>query len=226
MATVGRRNGTKFHTLALCNHLHENLISFDKSEDEFWKLYKDAYREDEVRSFHKGFDRKNFKSVYFAKDSNQYNDFLQAIKCPFRFSLQPRTGYIAMLREIIKGKKVAVTHFSVHPEETRATYYVQPHHFESACHSKTDEIKVIHWLHENHFVDISMCLLDDSETPTFDCSQLQPTTETLARFVKHFGTCVLRDVPSNYNTQELKESFNLSKLGNGFEISVKDEKNN
>ncbi|MDG1950359.1 MAG: hypothetical protein P8J32_06135 [bacterium] len=200
MTTVGRNNGTKYGSLALCNHLFRYLVNEPQSEDDFWKLYQHAYKEEEVRTFHRNYDGSKFTSVFYASPSSALNSYLASVGCPHRFTKQPRTGYVTMIQEAIKGKKVYVTQFTVDPTETRETYYVQSHHFESATHSKNDEMKVIKWLHENGHVDASMCLLLDEETPTFDCSHMKPTKEVVEMFREHFGDCNLQGIDEEHNT--------------------------
>lgn len=220
MTTVGRSNGNKHDTLALCSHVYKNLIKKPVNISKFKEMYSHAYLDEEIDKFFKKFDKSKYSKIYYANPSGGHNDFLEKIKCPHLFSMQPRTGYVAMMDNLSEGKKVFVTHFSVDEKEERKSYYVQPHHYETSVHYKEGEIKVIQWLHENGFVDASLCLLKDVDYPVFDASIILPTVESIKMILNHFKECDIEGA-SKEKILYLQGLYQIEQVGSVFKIKLK-----
>jgi hypothetical protein len=68
-------------------------------------------------------------------------------------------------------------------DEIRASYYVKPETSinESECHNKSDELKIITWLHNNNYIDATLCMLTDTENLTISTTgtTMKPTNRIL-----------------------------------------------
>ena len=106
----------------------------------------------------------------------------------------PRTGYTSLFENLIAGEKVFVSNFSIYDEE-RVTYYVKPEKYENLnYHSKEEEVLILGWLHNNGKIDASLCLLDDTETATFNCKRFSPTIKIIDLVLESHGKCLFKDL--------------------------------
>lgn len=190
MSLPNTNNGTITDRWALCNHLYENVITKKTKIEGFKKIYH-MYDMSKIDTFFK--EKNNYISkynkIYHAVNNKKqkYNEYLKSLECPYKFSLLPRTGYVAMFDNLIAGKKVSIFGFSI-KDEQRRSYYVQSGKEENtACHSKSEELNIIKWLHKNGTIDASLCLLEDNTIPTFDFSELKPSAEVLDKVEKIYG---------------------------------------
>ena len=176
MALPVGHNGAKFGDLALCSHLYENLF-LNKVSDEQFKTGYPKYKCEDVEYFLENFDHNNFESCYYSKpDITKNNNFLRSIGCPHSFAKQPRTGYVEVMRHLMAGEDVAITHFTIINNEVRDSWYVKKNRGENPkCHDGSSEISILRWLHKNDFVDASLCLLKDTEELEFYDKELLPT---------------------------------------------------
>lgn len=183
MAIPNNNNGTIRDELALCNHIYD-AVSPKVSWNEFLSIYQKEYKVAHVKDFYDTFNKSDYNRVYFASPmTSSYNNLLSKLGCPYSFSTQPRAGYVVIFEKILKVLLPVVFGFSINPE-TRKSFYVQDYVFQlednnKSCHSKEDEIKIIRWLHENNKVDITPCMLQDSEIPTLNCEGMKPSQEVI-----------------------------------------------
>ena len=178
-------NGTKTDALYLCPHIYEKVIPTLMAKDVFVKKYEASYEKEYVEKFHDHFPSYNKCLIKKAlNDDSRFNNFLKSKNCPYSFSKLPRTGYVAMIDFLIKGYNVFVSHFSIE-SETRASFYVKPSRYESDCHSKTDELKILQWLHLHNHIDASLCLLKDVPSISIKESHLSISDAIKKRLHKH-----------------------------------------
>jgi len=176
-------NGTKYGELSLCNHIYEDFITLKVSPERF-KEGHPLYHEEDMNHFIENFNPDDFEAVYHSPEYG-YNNALESIGCPYRFQAQPRTGYVEVMRNLVEGNKVAISHFTIANNEERNSWYVKLGQGESYCHHGPSEIQVLRWLHENNYVDASLCLLKDQEELEFydEENELEPT-EFMLDFIK------------------------------------------
>ena len=178
MALPFRNNGTRFGRLALCSHLYTNLIVKRISKSEFYAEYP-TYDKKEIDYFYDNFDPSNYEMVFHAKLLSSrislYNKFLGKLNCPYRFNKLPRTGYVVLFENLLVGNRVFIVNFSIH-NEARDSYYVKEGQGDnSLLHSAEDELAVLRWLHQNEYVDATLCLLADDNKITLECKGLKAT---------------------------------------------------
>jgi len=194
MGVPNHNNGTKLNRLALCNHLYANLIQKESTLEQLMLIYRQEYKRDCIIDFFNHFSESKDKygTIYYAEPNQvNYNKILQSYKCPYVFHLQPRTGYVVLLDNLLKGNFVYISHFSIH-DEIRLTYYVKDYVFEreeanKSCHSKTDELKILRWLHNQKIIDATLCMLCDDEQPTLDCRGMKPSQTIIDLLCEEFG---------------------------------------
>ena len=183
MVLPGNNNGTIYDELALCSHLYDRLIPEKVSWEDFLSVYESEFKMEYIKHFYNNFDKSDFNSVYYASGDYgpSYNSLLLLWNCPYGFRARPRTGLTVIFDKISQGVCPVVFGFSIN-SEIRETFYVQDHVFRqeeggNTCHNKDDELKIIRWLHENNKIDITPCMLQDSETPTINCEGLKPSRD-------------------------------------------------
>lgn len=215
MSLPNKNNGTKYGTLGLCIHLYDNLIKNKLPKQKFIDFYKTEYREEEIIKFIDNFDPKKFNRVYYAMDRvNLYNNLLSNLGCPYKFTLQPRTGYTIMFENLLSGKNVFISNFSI-VDEDRVSYYLKESTgYESECHSKTDELNIVKWLHNNDKIDATLCMLTDSETPTLICDEFDPKKNTIERLINNFGMCILEEIKNTSLISNFSDLYNIEKNTN------------
>ena len=173
-------NGTIKDQLVVCNHINKYFLTQESTWDNINNLYGKEYKEEYLKHFCETFKREDYNDVkYISAKTPSYNGYLKENNCPYKFSKQPRTGYICIFKEILAGKSPVVFGFSI-TKETRKSYYVNDCRFViedagNSCHSKEDEISILRWLHENKFVDATLCMLQDEDSPILNCTGLIPS---------------------------------------------------
>lgn len=201
-------NGTKHGKLWLCNHLYINLIRNKDLLIEFKEKYRQTHLISEIEAFYENFNEKDFLKINYAYVGKPgkilFNLILKMLRCPFYFSKTPRTGYTVIFLAILRRKNIFVSNFTISRSEIRDSFYVKKNHAEnSTYHSSQDEINILNWLHENKVIDASLCLLQDSIEPEFDCIEHFPSKIIINKVLKFYGSCTL----FNLNNRNFADEF-------------------
>ena len=183
MGIPKENNGSVKDELAVCSHIFDNFVKQKSSWDTVVKVYREEYKEDYLKYFYENFSIEDYNFVWYADASDvseRYNSFLARKKCPYRFTKQPRTGFVCVLEKVLSRSSPFVFGFSL-TEETRRTYYVNDFVFQKedenkSCHSKQDEVKILRWLHEKKFIDATLCMLKDESFPILECGGLESSS--------------------------------------------------
>lgn len=199
MGIPKENNGSVKDELAVCSHIFDNFVKQKSDWDTVVKVYGEEYKEEYLKYFYDNFSTKDYKSVWYAdasKVSGRYNDFLERKKCPYKFSKQPRTGFVCLLEKILSGDCPFVFGFSL-THETRKTYYVNDFVFQReddnrSCHSKQDEVKILRWLHEKKLIDATPCMLKDENFPILECGDLEPSSIITGALQGLYGQVIIR----------------------------------
>lgn len=180
LALPDGNTSSRYGKLALCSHIHNRFFVLPQGKqgeekDEHWKSvieeYKPNYKLEHLNTFIDRYayngEAEKFEDIYYEEpDTGAYNRKLESLGAP-TFLQQPRTGHSAAMRRLLKGDKVFLFGFTVFEDEERVTDYVREGKYESECHNKQSEIKVINWLHNNGHIDASLCLLEDTQDIKF-----------------------------------------------------------
>lgn len=205
-------NGNKTYVQFLNCHVYENIHNNN------FKKYTYVDKE-YMTKFIKIFNINNYKQIIRQNNSLQatYNTYLKSINCPFKFNKIPRMGCNAIFDTLLKinGTKrfiqddnidinnLFLSHFSLTNENNQIDHIYNVNSKPSDCHDVYDEINIITWLHNNKIVDATLCNLNDTTLPTFDCSIIKPTVYITNLLLKECGICILQ----NFFDDEIEKKF-------------------
>ena len=182
MSAPNLNNGTKHDVWGLCAHMYDKIIKDPVSEDNLVQTYQDRFYPESIRQFYQMVDTTKYSQIVDVLDlgfgwetKKGCNKILSEIGCPFRFSKDPRMGYVFMFYYLKQDYKVYISNWSV-TSEPRVSYYIKPDFYESIHHHAPDEIKILRWLHSEGIVDASLCLLEDKKEYSFIEDELKPTS--------------------------------------------------
>jgi len=210
-------NGTKKYIQYLNVHVYTNVMN---NNDIIKKYEKYTDNVKYLNNFNKLFIKKDYKKIIKQNNSkkNHYNNFLKKIKCPYLFSKLPRLGCNALMDYLTNNiKNIYLTNYSLSKKENYIHLYNNKLFFSSIHHCIEDEMKIIKWLHNNNYIDASMCSLKDNILPLFDCKNIKPTIKILNLFLKEYGICIL----INYFNE--KEIFKFNTEFDNIFIQHKDD---
>ena len=169
----GKNNGTKFGKLAMCQHVYNNFVGNPASKEQIIEIYKGEYDITYLSNWYDFFqeNKENFDEMFHQNEYKwgEWNNMLAEYGSPHRFSKMATTGYSVIFRNLAEGNnKVYVAAFSLSTDEARRTVgvtdaTVEKENLGGGCHSFSDELKILNWLHRNEKVDASLCMLDDTE---------------------------------------------------------------
>ena len=156
----------------MCGHIYHNFIVQRASKEHILKKYTEydpVYLSDWYDYFQA--NKENFEEIFHQNEHNwaQWNKMLEEYGSPHKFSKMATTGYSIIFRNLSNpDNEVYVSCFTLCDNETRKTMGVRGEIVEKenqggGCHSFSDEIKILNWLHNNKKIDASLCMLDDTE---------------------------------------------------------------
>lgn len=202
MTLAGKNNGTICDKLYLCNHLNVNIMDKECTLDNMLSFYGSEYKKDCIVEFVECFDKNDY-SLIGLLDADYphavaFNVFLQKLTGipEMKFTRYPRTGFISLMNNIIKYKTeiengdivLLLFGYSI-SDEIRESYYVKLETSvnESECHNKTDELKILTWLHNNNYIDATLCMLTDTENLTISTTNttMKPSKRMLNMIEKY-----------------------------------------
>ena len=152
----GNKNGTKRSRHILNSHMHRNWHTMPK-EDFRKEYYKKAHKK-YVDDFIDTFNADDYEKVYGqCMNIIAYNEMLEKLDCPLRFSKLPRCGMNAVFLAIEEGfHTIVLTGFSLIQDSK--SYYATCE--TSNCHDVNEELEILRWMHVKGVVDATMCLLE------------------------------------------------------------------
>ena len=51
-------------------------------------------------------------------------------------------------------------------------------------------MNIIYWLHNNNYIDATLCMLKDDNLPTLNCNFIKPTIDITYLLLKEYGICI------------------------------------
>lgn len=178
-------------------HVYDNIFN---NANLFEKYKKYTQNIEYLDNFKKNFNPKHYSKVV-KQDNNKkymYNNYLKKIKCPYLFTKIPRLGCDALMDTLMDTLidnntkcNIYLTNFSLNYDDNYKHLYNNKK-INSYCHDINNEIDIIIWLHNNKYIDASMCCLYDNTLPIFDCKNIKPSLEILNLFHKEYGVCKLQ----------------------------------
>jgi hypothetical protein len=186
-------NGTVLDQVGLCNHLYERLIINNISLEGFIDYYsvKNGNSEEYIRKFYIFFqeNKDRYNKIFHAEHKMPlWNNMLSDWGCPYRFTQISRVGQDVIFENLVLNNKVYVSNFSLY-DKIRISYgdFDYPDDWDEQCHSKDDEINILFWLHQNNYIDITLCMLEDVSSPTIKCVGLIPSPKVINILKSEYG---------------------------------------
>jgi len=180
-----------------------------------------------LTEFHNMLNNKEYGQIIEQYESGQYtmsNNILKKLGCPLQFIKAPRCGYQAILYFLQKGYKVSVTGFSFINEENftegNGTKLVT-----KCCHDTFSELKILHWLHENKYIDATLCMIENHTLPLIKCT-LKPSKNLVQKLLNKFGIVLIQDYYDKSILENIINEYNriFDQYNNKIEI-LKDVEN-
>ena len=201
MAVPNKNNGTKINYYMLSVHIYHHLIENIKKKEVFVEKYKGMLIEENIEEFFDFFHKNKEKIKYIKQDNSSYDYYLKKIGCPYSVNRNGKVascGYNAILDSIKNNIKPSVFGFGLSTRD-RLSYYYKDISFNtvaetrSPSHNEGEEISLLKWLHNNYYIDATMCMLKDNTLPTFDCTTIKPISKILLLFLKKYGIVILEN---------------------------------
>jgi len=202
-------NGTNAYEHILNCHMYRHFM-YNIPKERIINRYKNDINSNKLDEFINKFNKNDYNHIYnqninCMQKNILFNNFLKKINCPCLFSVQPRVGYNMIyykLSENYNSSNLFIHGFSI-KEEAQSSYYCKDKtNGLNYWHNADDEANILIWLHNNNYLDATMCSLEDEEVPTFDCSLIKPSKFILELFLNEYGICVLK------NTEIFKYNIN------------------
>ena len=217
LAIHNNNNGTKCDIIMLNNHVHSSL---NKSLNDNIKHYNNSYSltTDYIKNFYKNIKLyKNIKCQYY-QNSNIVNKFLNKINCKYQFTHLPRVGYQYLMNEVMNRNIPYIIGFSIEGYNSDKHIYKLIKGQNSKYHNETSEIKIFIWLHNNNYIDATLCMIsNDNEnikTLLLDCSILYPKIESLILILQSYNECYLKNYDVNIIQDIINDNKNIVLDGN------------
>jgi len=156
-----------------------------------------------LTEFHNMLNNKEYGQIIEQYESGRCttsNNILKKLGCPLQFIKAPRCGYQAILYFLQKGYKVSVAGFSFVDEINYTEGNIEN---VSSCHDTFSELKILYWLHENKYIDATLCMLENYTLPLLDCIFLKPEMNNLLFFLKKQDIVIL----THYYTNDILEGI-------------------
>lgn len=192
---LNKNNGNICDELVTCGHVINHMkrtfnFKTDEKKQTFQELYshyKHVYKKELLEEIYNNFKPSLYSKIYFLENSNknQINNFLKSINCPYTYEDSlPRTGFVKVIDEVVKGNFVYLSHFTIDENVKIKTYITRDNYSMSKCHENSHiyEIKILKWLHMNNFIDLTLCMIEDSKNLVFNCHNLKPNKFILDKF--------------------------------------------
>lgn len=226
MSLPGSNNGTKYDKIILNNHVFDSLF---QNITQNINKYNGTFSISNAHIINFYNNIKKYKNVIKQKyqDIHDLNIFLNKINCNCKFTHLPRIGYQCVIDNVINNNKPYILGFSLVPfnfEEhiyNKNLKYGNPslNQIQRSGHNEETEIKVLLWLHDNDYIDATLCMISNEceKYILLDCSIINPKIETLILILKTYNVCYLQ----NYKKEEL---LLIISIDNNIKLDINENK--
>ena len=126
--------------------------------------------------------------------------YTNKIECPFKFKKQPLVGTGYVLHKVVNGHKPLLSHFTIIDDDlymklstTRSHEAIQKQ--ANIHHDTSIDKKVLKWLHNNDYIDVTLCMLENNKNPTIDCQkELYPSKYVVMLLLNKFKKLTIKNV--------------------------------
>ena len=217
MALPNNNNGTKYDEVILNHHVFGSLKKtidinynyygkrFDIEKKKLEQFYIDVQKYKKI-IFHP-FHKKSIEPIY---------KFLESKKCNLKFENIPRVGMQGIFINILNNNICYVIGFSLKTGLSERHIINNKDLCNSAHHHEKSEIDILIWLHNNKFIDATLCMLcnDEINNIVLDCEVIYPKLETLKLIIDNFNECYLKNYEKIKILDIIKNDKNLILIDN------------
>ena len=207
LALPNNNNGTIRDEHIFNCHTYANLIKSSRSVEWLLEFYKKLrIPREHLEKFKKTFRAEEYSKIFTQDMFNScvVNQFLSHINCPYVLKKQPRVGFNILFKKLIKNfplqgdpskQKIYLTGWTItiDLDESVKNFY-RPKKMNSCAkfvHDTLAECKILIWLHDNNYIDASLCVLEDKTSPTINCDLIMPTDFIINLILEKCGNCLL-----------------------------------
>lgn len=188
------------------NHINNFIVKQRLKPEQLKKYPYDFVELKVLKDFHDMLNNKEYSDIieqYESGTNIKSNKILEHLKCPYKFAKAPRCGYQAVLHFITKGYKVDVMGFS----------YTNNKNITESCsksvsnyHDVLSELKILYWLHNNNYIDATLCLIENKNMiPRVYCDIMKPSENILKKILNIYGIVILKNY---YDNKIIKQIIN------------------
>lgn len=183
-------------------HTYEGLIKSPRSVEFLLDFYKNlGISRDYLEKFKKTFRVEEYSKIFTQDMFNPRvaNNFLSSVNCPHRLNKQPRIGLNILFIKLIKNlntpanlqkQKIYLTGWTIDSNKKNKNFY-RSKDYSSPSHDRSSELKILKWLHDNDYIDASLCALEDKKSPTINCDLITPSNFIINLILEKHGDCLL-----------------------------------
>ena len=206
------------------NHVKDNIFDRKLNLNELKRVYYfcDFKKLEEMYNIVSNHEYKAVIEQYESGKNVKSNNILQKMNCPHKFLKAPRCGYQAILYFLLKGYKISVIGFSF-KNEKNITEGNNESPGVSQCHDSKSELKILHWLHENKYVDATLCMLENHKLPLINCNYIEPEMDMLIYFLKTYGIVLIKKYYKENTINKISEEYERVFLKNKTKIKILDK---
>ena len=209
MALPENNNGTLYDEIILNNHVYASLKnSLDVNIQKYSEIFNIS--ENYLKLFYENVYKYNKKSIqpYQENDICTLNNYLKKIGCNIELTHLPRVGFQGIILELMNNKKPTIIGYSLECDLYEDHSYVKNLKYgdpnissiERSGHNAQSEIEIVIWLHNNNYIDATLCSLEDCELPILKCNIIKPSENIINKLLNLFGICILKNY---YNKEEI-----------------------
>jgi len=220
-------NGTKYGQYIFCNHLwgyKDKTIQdiINKYGEQSFSLIKNTH----LKKWKNALVNSKIKDISPQTNNwNIMNQYLVSIHSPVLFNALPRIGHLSMMSVLMQNRKPFLFGYSLNNINDSHQYTNKiftkkdiKNIINITCHDYKQEMKILIWLHQNNYIDATLCSLVDTPDLTFDCNIIQPTPYILELSIKFFDSVHLVNLDDKY-IKNYENIFKVEKNNDTFKCS-------
>ena len=198
MALPENNNGTLYDEIILNNHVYASLkVPLDVNIQKYSEIFDISINYLEL--FYENVHKYNKKIIqpYQENDICTLNNYLKKIGCNIELTHLPRVGFQGIILELMNNKKPTIIGYSLECDLYEDHSYVKNLKYgdpnissiERSGHNAQRETEILIWLHNNNYIDATLCMISDNENKLIlDCKIINPKKETLKILINEFET--------------------------------------
>lgn len=209
MSLPNKNNGTKYDKIILNNHIYSSLHK--SIENNINKYRSDFFIQEEyIKLFYNNVKNYNTIKRQYFQDNNHSNNILEKKGCKLKLKKLPRVGFQEIIYQISQKIFPCIIGFSLQIEDCNHITNKKQNYI-SKCHNKNNEIEILIWLHNNNFIDATLCMLtnDNSELLELDCSVIYPRLYTINLIFQCINEIFLKNYEIKLIKNIIKDNENI-----------------